>query len=60
MNGSRGRHRRHEREKFGGKQVWECIMDLQCGWRGRMPSRVVTVDNEDGRPCTTTTEQQER
>ena len=49
-----------ERERFGGKEVWQCIRDLQRGWRGRMPTRVVAVDGEEGRPCSTTAEQQER
>ena len=29
-------------------------------WRGRMPTRIVAVDDEEGRPCSTTAEQQER
>ena len=49
-----------KKEKFGRKEVWQCIRDLQRGRRGRMPTRVVAVDDEDGRSCTTTTEQQER
>ena len=49
-----------EKGRFAGKEVWQCIRDLQHGRRGRMPTRVVAVDNEDGRLCTTTTEQQER
>ena len=49
-----------ERERFGGKEVWQCIRDLQRGRRGRMPVRVVTVEDEDGRPCVTTSSQQER
>lgn len=38
-----------ERERFGGKEVWQCIRDLQRGRRGRMPTRVVAVDDEEGR-----------
>ena len=40
-----------ERERFGGKYVWQCIRDMQRGERGRRPTRVVKVDDEEGRPC---------
>ena len=32
-----------EEGQFGGKQVWNCIQDMQHGRRGRVPSRVVTL-----------------
>ena len=60
MSGSGGRHKRQRGKMFGGKDVWQCIRDLQRGRRGRMPTRVVTVDDEDSRTCTTTVEQRER
>ena len=40
-----------EREHFGGKRVWKCIRDMQHGCRGLMPSRVVTIVDENGEPC---------
>ena len=49
-----------ERERFWGKRLWDNIRDLQRAKRGRIPARVVTVQDEDGRPCDTTTEQHER
>ena len=49
-----------EKKRFGGKEVWQCIRDLQRGHWGRMPMKVVTVEGEDGRPCVTTAEQEER
>ena len=36
-----------ERERFGGKRVWKCIRDMQHGHRGLMPSRVVTIVDEN-------------
>ena len=36
-----------------GKKVWQCVGDLQCGRRGRKPTGVVIVDDENGRPCVT-------
>ena len=38
-------------DRFGGKKVWECIRDMQHGKRGRVPSRVVTVHDEDNVTC---------
>ena len=49
-----------ERERIGGKRVWDNIRDLQRAKRGRIPERVVTIQDEDGRPCDTNTEQNER
>ena len=58
MSGSEGRQKRLRESVLGEKEVWQCIRDLQRGKRGRMVVRVVTVDDEDGKPCVTTTEQQ--
>ena len=52
--------REAERKCFGGKRVWQCIRDLQRERRGRMAVKVVNVDDEDGKPCVTTMEQQAR
>ena len=49
-----------ERERLGGRKVWQCIRDMQCGQRGRLPTRVVKINDEDGRPCETTIDQQKR
>ena len=49
-----------QKERFGDKKVWQCVRDLQCGRRGRKPTRVVTVDNENGRPCVTVDAQKDR
>ena len=42
-----------QREQFGGKMVWECIRDMQCGLRGLLPSVSVSIKDENGNPCTT-------
>ena len=39
--------------RFGGKKVWQYIRDMQYGRRGLVPSRLTTVDNEQGNPCVT-------
>jgi len=37
-----------EKDRFGGKQVWQCIRDMQCGRRGLLPLKVVTICDEEG------------
>lgn len=49
-----------QRGRFGGKSVWRCITDIQRGRRGLVPLRTVTVRKEDGTPCTTPEEVQQR
>ena len=49
-----------ERERFSGKKVWRCIRDMQCGRRGLRPTRVVTIEDEDGELCTTKDAQRQR
>ena len=49
-----------QKECFGDKKVWQCVKDLQCGRRGRKPTRVVTVDDENGRLCVTVDAQKDR
>ena len=46
--------------RFGGKKVWKCIRDMQYGRRGLVPSRLTTVVDEEGNPCTTVEAQQQR
>ena len=49
-----------EQSRFGGKKVWKCIRDMQYGRRGLVPSRLSTVVDENGNPCTTLEAQQQR
>ena len=46
-----GRAEEAEGEHFGGKKVWKCIRDMQHGHRGLRPSRVVSIEDEDGVSC---------
>ena len=47
--------------RFGGKKVWQCIRDMQYGRRSLVPSRQMTLDDEEGNTCAMTIEdQQER
>ena len=49
-----------QKSRFGGKKVWKCIRDMQYGRRGLVPSRLATVADEEGNPCTTVEAQQQR
>ena len=49
-----------QRSRFGEKEVWKCIRDMQYGRRGLVPSRLATVVDEEGKPCTTAEAQQQR
>ncbi|XP_065886632.1 uncharacterized protein [Dysidea avara] len=49
-----------ERGSFGGVEVWRGIRDVQYGRRGLIPSRVVTIDDENGNPCCDPVSQQAR
>ena len=52
-----------EEGQFAGKQVWNCIRDMQHGRRGRVPSRVVTTYiqyDENGIPCINAASQHQR
>ena len=49
-----------EEKRFGGKEVWKNIRDLQHGRRGRLPTRVINIFDEDRNPCITSNDQQER
>ena len=44
--------------RFEGKKIWKCIRDMQYGRRGLVLSRLATVINEEGNPCTTVEAQQ--
>ena len=46
--------------RFGGKKVRKCIRDMQYGRRGLIPSRLATVVDEEGNPCTIVEAQQQR
>ena len=49
-----------EQDKFGGKQVWNCIRDMQHGKRGQVPSRVITIHDEDDMLCVSTASQHQQ
>ena len=49
-----------QKVRFEGKKVWQCIRDMQYGQRGLVPSRLTTVDDEQGNRCVTPEAQQER
>lgn len=49
-----------DKQRFGGKEVWKNIRDLQRGRRGRLPTRVVNIIHEDGNPCVTPSDQHQR
>ena len=46
-----------EKESFGGKKMWKKIRDMQRGRRGLIPSRAMTICDEDGAPCFSTSDQ---
>ena len=46
-----------ERERFGGKEMY---VEVYKGHRGLRPSRVVSIEDEDGVPCVTTDAQHQR
>ena len=49
-----------QRDRFSGKQAWQCIRDMQHGRRGLIPTRCITIKDESGVPCTSTQAQEER
>ena len=40
-----------EHLRFGGNEVRNCIRDMQHGRRGRVSSRMITINDEDGVLC---------
>ena len=59
-NWFQGKAEEAEKEHFGGKKVYKCIRDMQHGHRGLRPSRVVSIEDENGVLCTTTNAQHQR
>ena len=49
-----------QRSRFGGKKVWKCIRDMQYARRGLVPSRLATVVDDEGNPCSTLVAQQQQ
>ena len=39
--------------RSGGKLVWCCIWDMQCGRRGLVPVKSAVIRDETGHPCRT-------
>ena len=48
------------RGRNNGKVVWKCIRDIQRSRRGLVPVRTPTVKDENGNPCVTPEQQQQR
>lgn len=57
---ARGKAEEAEQTHFGGKNVWNRIRDMQHGRRGLVPSRSVTIKDEDGNSRTTPLVQQQQ
>ena len=49
-----------QKERFGGKKVWQCIRDMRRGRHGLVPTRSATIRDENGNPCATTDTQHQR
>ena len=49
-----------EQSRFGRKEVWKCIRDMQYGRCGLVQSRLSTIVDECNNPCTTLEDQQQR
>ena len=46
--------------RHGGKLVWRCIRDMQCGRRGLVPVKSAVIRDETGQPCRTPQSTQQR
>ena len=46
--------------RYGGKEAWRSIRDLQSACRGLVPRRSGNIKNEEGHPCITVEETQRR
>ena len=46
--------------RFGGKEVWQCIRDMQHACTGLVPVRSGTIKDELGNPCTSEEEREQR
>ena len=49
-----------QRGRFEGKEVWQCIRDMQHACRGLVPVRSGTIKDELGNPCTSAEEREQR
>ena len=49
-----------EKNRFSGKSIWRSIRDMQSGRRGIVPMRSTAIRDENGNPCSTLEDQQER
>ena len=49
-----------EQGRFGAKEVWQCIRDMQHACRGLVPARSGTIRDEAGNPCLSAEERQQR
>ena len=58
MPGSPSKAEEAQWSRIGGKKGWKCIRDMQYGRCGLVPSRLTTVVDEKGNPCTTVEAQQ--
>ena len=41
-----------QQRRFGGKEVWQSIRDMQQACRGLIPQRTGIIKDEEGQPCT--------
>ena len=48
------------RKRFGSKEVWNAIRDMQWGRRGLLPSRSIVIHDEDGVLCSSKDTQHQR
>ena len=48
-----------QRQCFGGKVVWKCIQDMQRACRGLVPSKLITISDKNGEPCSTPASQEQ-
>ncbi len=46
--------------RFGGKEVWRSICDMQQASRGLIPRRTGNIKDEEGQPCTSAEKNQQR
>ena len=49
-----------QQQRFGGKEVWQSIRDMQRACRGLIPQRTGNIKDEDGEPCTSVDAKQQR
>ena len=49
-----------QQRRFGGKEVWQSIRDMQRACRGLIPQRAGIIKDEEGQPCTSVDAKQQR